>query len=199
MGCPCSRATTASIVSALRGDGAVEELSWGKAGVLLHNEYPVCSSRNGTVRRKGSWICRSGSGRVWPLPCSWQRNIQLKGVCTLLFLVAAGVTQNLQKLIHSAASLDVPCKCQRGRGGDRTDIGMSVPGSMQGCSERLCQTKGLLRRMFVAAGLGVAGAEALPAQPNASGRDSVVGLTDPSQVPSSTDQRGSRNFHFVLL
>lgn len=76
---------------------------------------------------------------------------------------------------------------------------MGAPGFMQECSETLCQTKGLLRRMFVAAGLGVAGAEALPAQPSASGRDSVVGLTDPGQVPSSTDQRGSRNFHFVLL
>lgn len=53
--------------------------------------------------------------------------------------------------------------------------------------------------MFVAAGLGVAGAEAVPAQPRASGKDSVVGLAAPSQVPSSTDQQESRNFHFVLL
>lgn len=91
-----------------------------------------------------------------------------------------------------------PLQMPKGERGDRTDIGMGAPG-MQGCSERLCQTKGLLRQMFVAAGLGVAGAEVLPAQPSASGKDSMVGLTDPSQVLSSTDQRGSRNFHFVLL
>lgn len=170
---------------------------WHSEEERLLEKSTVCTDLLGTVALSGQ--DQAGSGIF---PAHGRRTRSSKGFTPLWgpsFLSWGWGHTEPPKTHPQCCQCGCPLKMTKRGGGDRIDIGMSAPGFMQGCSERLCQTKGLLRRMFVAAGLGVAGVEALPAQPSASGKDTVVGLTDPSQVLSGTDQRGSRNFHFVLL
>lgn len=141
-------------VSAPRGQscaGAELGQSWGAAPQrvpnLSHKEWhgqeerllgksTVCMDLLGTVALRGQDLTRSG---IFPAhsrgTCNSEGFTSLWGPSFLSW-----VTQSLQNLIHSGASLNVTCKCRGGRGGIGTDASMGAPGFVQ----RLCQTKGLL-------------------------------------------------------